>query len=224
MAEAQTREGAWALALRRPALVAAAVAALAFVSTLPNEPVLDDGWAVLDNPIVRTLDVPRALGAQYGHAAGATLQGPYRPVATLSWALQYALHGRAPLGYHLVNVLLHALATALVVLLARRVLAAAAPARAGPGALGAGLLFALHPAHVEAVAPIVARTDLLAGAGGLAALLLALGPRRPARLAAAFAALLGAMLSKETAAAVPLLYALVAALLPAAAGLEARPG
>jgi protein O-mannosyl-transferase len=253
MAEAREREGAWgrarALALRHPALVAAAVAALAFLNTLPNEPVLDDGWAVLENPVVRTLDVPRALGAQYGHAGGSTLQGPYRPLATLSWALQYALHGRAPLGYHLVNVLLHALATALVVLLARRLVAAAnaaarreGPRRAGvgprelcsrggaarpvviAGALGAGLLFALHPAHVEAVAPIVARTDLLAGAGGLAALLLALGPRSPARLAGAFAALLAAMLSKETAAAIPLLYLLVAALLPAAAGLEARPG
>jgi protein O-mannosyl-transferase len=208
----------------RPALVSAAVAALAFASTLPNQPVLDDGWAVLDNPVVRSLDVRRAFGAHYGFAGGATLQGPYRPVATITWALQYALHGRAPLGYHLGNVLLHALATALVVLLARRLIAAVAPAREGPGALAAGLLFALHPAHVEAVAPLVARTDLLAAGGSLAALLLALGPRTPARLAGAFAALLAGMLSKETAASVPLLYALAAALLPGAAGLEARPG
>lgn len=208
----------------RPALASAAVAALAFASTLGNLPVLDDGWAVLENPVVRTLDVRRAFAAHYGVAGGATLQGPYRPVATITWAVQYALHGRAPLAYHLGNVLLHALATALVVLLARRLLAAAAPARAGPGALAAGLLFALHPAHVEAVAPIVARADLLAAAGALAALLLALGPRTPARLAGAFAALLAGMLSKETAAPVPLLYALVAALLPAAAGLGARPG
>lgn len=210
--------------LAHPAALSALVASLAFASTLPNLPVLDDGWAVLDNPIVRTLDVRRAFGAHYGHAGGPTLQGPFRPLATLTWSLQYALHGRAPLGYHLVNVLLHAVATALVALLALRLLRAAAPARAGPGALGAGLLFALHPAHVEAVAPIVARTDLLAAAGGLAALLLALGPRRPARLAGAFAALLAGMLSKETAAAVPVLYALAATLLPGAAGLEARPG
>lgn len=222
----------WALALRRPAWAAALVAALAFASTLPNLPVLDDGWAVLDNPLVRTLDVARILGAPYGYAGGATLQGPWRPVATLTWALQYALHGRAPAGYHLVNVLCHALAAALVALLARRVLRAAAPSGAldGPapgeaaGALGAGLLFALHPAHVEAVAPIVARTDLLAALGGLGALLLALGGRGPLRLAAAFAALLAGMLSKETAAAVPLLYALVALLVPGAAGLPARPG
>jgi tetratricopeptide (TPR) repeat protein len=213
-----------AFALRRPAALSALVAALAFLNTLPNRPVLDDGWAVLDNPLVRTLDAGRILAAQYGHAGGATLQGPWRPVATLTWALQYAVHGRAPLGYHLVNVLLHALATALVVLLARRLLQAAVPSRAAAGALGAGLLFALHPAHVEAVAPIVGRADLLAAAFGLGALLLALGPRTPRRLSAAFAALLAGMLSKETAAAIPLLYALVAALVPDAAGLAARPG
>ena len=218
------RPRAVGLALARPGWTCALVAALAFASTLPNRPVLDDGWAVLDNPLVRTPDAGRILGAQYGHAGGATLQGPWRPVATLSWALQYAIHGRAPAGYHLVNVLLHALATALVVALARRVLVAAAPARAAAGALGAGLLFALHPAHVEAVAPIVARTDLLAGVGALGALLLALGPRSPFRLGAAFAALLAGMLSKETAAAAPLLYLLVALLAPAAAGLPARPG
>ena len=213
-----------ARAVRRPAACCALVAALAFGGTLANRPVLDDGWAVLDNPLVRTLDLGGILGAQYGHAGGRTLQGPWRPVATLGWALEYAIHGRAPLGYHLVNVLLHALATALVVLLARRVLEAASPPGAAAGALGAGILFALHPAHVEAVAPIVGRTDLLAAAGGLGALLLALGPRTPWRLAAAFAALLAGMLSKETAAAIPLLYALVAALVPRAAGLEAPPG
>ena len=211
-------------ALRHPLGGASVLAVLVFLTTLGNAPVLDDGWAVLDNPLVRTLDLGRIFGAQYGHAGGPTLQGPWRPLATLTWALQYAIHGRAPAGYHLVNVVLHALATALVVLLARRVLEAAAPSRAAAGALGAGLLFAVHPAHVEAVAPIVGRTDLLATAGGLGALLLALGPRRPARLAGAFAALLAGMLAKETAASVPLLFLAVTFTVPAAAGLRSAPG
>lgn len=223
-AVAQTLDRARALALRLPAGTAAAVAAAMFASTLPNRPVLDDGWAVLDNPLVRTLDVRRIFGAEYGYAGGSTLAGPYRPVATLTWALGYALHGRAPRGFHVVNVLLHALATALVALLARRLVAAVAPERAAAGALGAGLLFAVHPAHVEAIAPLVARADLLAAALGLAALLAALSPRPRWRLPAAFAALATAVLSKENAAAVPLLYALVALLVPAAAGLRTRPG
>ncbi|HEX9242849.1 MAG TPA: hypothetical protein VF875_10460, partial [Anaeromyxobacter sp.] len=212
--------------LRHPALLAAALAAAVFAGTLANRPVLDDGWAVLENPLVRSLDVARIFAKHSGYAGGATVAGTYRPLATLTCALQRALHGPAPLPFHVVNVLLHAAATALVVLLARRILVAAAPARAAAGALGAGLLFAVHPAHVEAIAPLVGRADLLAAALGLAALrlALALAPRPYRRIGAASALLAAAMLCKETAAAVPMLYVVVAALLPAAAGLAARPG
>src|SRR6266540_15231 len=212
------------VAARHPAKIAATLAAAVFLGTLPNQPVLDDGWAVLDNPLVRTLDVARIFAKHYGNSGSATLAGTYRPIATLTCAVQYALHGPAPIPFHAVNVLFHAATTALVVLLARRVLATIAPARAAAGALGAGMLFAVHPAHVEAIAPIVGRADLLAAALGVAALLLALSPRPRWRLAAASAALAAAVLSKEIAATVPLLYLLVALLLPAAAGLDATPG
>ncbi len=87
-------EAAGALLRRRPADSAALVAALAFLNTLPNQPVLDDGWAVLDNPLVRRLDLAQTFRAEYG-AGGATVAGVYRPIATLTWALQYALHGLA---------------------------------------------------------------------------------------------------------------------------------
>jgi len=212
------------VAARHPAKIAATLAAAVFLGTLPNQPVLDDGWAVLDNPLVRTLDVARIFAKHYGNSGSATLAGTYRPIATLTCAVQYALHGPAPIPFHAVNVLLHAATTALVVLLARRILATIAPARAAAGALGAGLLFAVHPAHVEAIAPLVGRADLLAAALGLAALLLALSPRPRWRIAAASATLAAAVLSKEIAATVPLLYLLVAFLLPAAAGLGAKPG
>lgn len=68
--------GLAAWALRRAPLVAASVAALAFLETLPHPPVLDDGWAVLDNPVVRTLDVRRAFGAQYGIERSRGRSGP----------------------------------------------------------------------------------------------------------------------------------------------------
>ena len=212
-------------ALARPMLTAALAAAGASANTLPNQPVLDDGWAVVANPLVRAFDVAGIFREQAGFAAGETLIGPYRPVATLTNALSYWLHGSAPGGYHVVNVSLHVAVTILVLVLARRVLAALVPGRASTGALGAALLFALHPVHVEAVAPLVARADLLAAAGGIGALLLALGRgERWWRLPAAVALLALAILSKETAVAVPGLYALVALAVPAAAGLPARPG
>jgi tetratricopeptide (TPR) repeat protein len=212
-------------ALARPKLTAGLAAAAAYANTLPNRPVLDDGWAVVDNPLVRTFDLAGIIREQTGFAGGETLAGPYRPVATLSNAVSYALHGSAPAGYHAVNVTLHVMVTLLVLVLARRIIEAVAPGRATAGALGAALLFALHPVHVEAVAPLVARADMLAAAGGLSALLLALGRReRWWGLPAALALLALAILSKETAAVVPGLYALVALAAPAAAGLPAGPG
>ena len=206
-------------------ILAGLAAAAAFANTLANRPVLDDGWAVVENPLVRTFDVGGMFREQLGFAAGSTLGGPYRPLAHLGNAVNYAFHGTAPGGYHAVNIALHVVTTLLVWGLARRLLPVLAPSRARAGALGAALLFALHPVHVEAVAPLVGRADLQAAAGGLGALLLALGWReRWWRLPLALLLLAAAVLSKETAAVVPGLFALVAFAVPAAAGLVAPPG
>jgi Flp pilus assembly protein TadD len=204
----------------------AIAALLPFLYTLGSAPVLDDGWAVLDNPLVQggLRNAGRILVSPYGYAGGATQAGPFRPLTTLSFAASYALHGRAPLGYHAVNLGLHAFAALLVLALARRLADRVAPEQAPHVALLAGMLFAVHPAHVEAIAPIVGRSELLAACGALGALLLALGPPRPLRLLGATALLAGAVLAKEGAVVTPLLYAIVSAAVPAAAGLEARPG
>lgn len=62
-----------------------------------------------------------------------------------------------PFGYHLVNVLMHCLATDLVVKLARHFLSSAM------SVLATGALFAVHPIHTEAVAGVVGRADIAAG-------------------------------------------------------------
>ncbi|EAA14710.5 AGAP009112-PA, partial [Anopheles gambiae str. PEST] len=81
--------------------------------------------------------------------------GSYRPLCVASFKLNYLLDGFKPFGYHLVNVLLHSLATGLVVKLARHLLPAGRS-----GVAIAGLLFAAHPIHTEAVAGVVGRADL----------------------------------------------------------------
>jgi tetratricopeptide (TPR) repeat protein len=73
---------------------------------------------------------------------GATQQ--YYPALHSAFWIEYLLWGDAPLGYHLLNVLLHATAACLLVLVLRRL--------AVPGAFLAGLIFALHPVCVETVA------------------------------------------------------------------------
>ena len=69
----------------------------------------------------------------------------YRPLTVATFRLNYMLHELEPLGYHLVNVLLHSAVCYLYVLLCGVVFSEVWPA------LIAGLLFAVHPIHTEAV-------------------------------------------------------------------------
>ena len=216
--------------LRRSWVLVALAAILPFARTLPHPPVLDDGWAVVENPLVQggLQNTTRILTSPYNYGAPGTLAGLFRPVTTLTFAANYALHGRAPGGYHLVNLLLHLAASLLVLSLARRLAEAAMPDRAPWVALVAGLLFAVHPAHVEAIAPIVGRKELLSTVFALGALLVAFSGRGAARslgrLAAAVGLLALGILSNEGVAVTPLLYAIVAFALPGAAGIGGRPG
>ena len=78
----------------------------------------------------------------------------YRPLCVLSFRLNYYLGELNPWGYHLGNVILHVIVTALFTKLSRMILRHAIPA------LVSGLLFASHPIHTEAVAGVVGRADI----------------------------------------------------------------
>ncbi|XP_017107201.2 protein O-mannosyl-transferase Tmtc2 [Drosophila bipectinata] len=83
--------------------------------------------------------------------------GSWRPLCVLSFRLNYLIGGGfAPWGFHLVNNLLHCVATGLVVQVARTLLASVW------AVLATGALFAAHPIHTEAVAGLVGRADVAA--------------------------------------------------------------
>ena len=112
----------------------------------------------------------RGLGwAQIRWAFTSVLFGHYVPLTRLTFSLNYVLGGMHPWGYHLLNVLLHAVNAALFYLVARRLLAAAVGAgREGQGhvdleasAALAALVFGVHPLRVEPVAWVTGRADLL---------------------------------------------------------------
>jgi len=69
----------------------------------------------------------------------------YRPLCVATFRLNYLLHELQPMGYHLVNVLLHGAVCYLYVQLCGVIFSVVWPA------LIAGLLFAVHPIHTEAV-------------------------------------------------------------------------
>lgn len=79
----------------------------------------------------------------------------YRPMCVLTFRLNHWLGGFDPWGYHLTNVVLHALVSAVFTKLAASVfLKSTIPT------LVAGILFAAHPIHTEAVAGVVGRADV----------------------------------------------------------------
>lgn len=80
----------------------------------------------------------------------------YRPLCVLTFRLNYLLGELNPGGFHLGNVICHALTTAVFTILCRLVL------QKDLATLTAGAVFAAHPIHTEAVAGIVGRADVLA--------------------------------------------------------------
>jgi hypothetical protein len=150
-------EGRWPVPL-----ALAVLALLAYANALANGFVLDDRGIVLDNPLVREPGTAwRAFLTPYWPAAIGG--GQYRPLGILSFVLDGAIAGPSAMWYHAVNVAWHAAATVLLWVWIRGFLAPA-------GALVAAALFAVHPVHVEAVANVVGRLELMAAAFIFAAL------------------------------------------------------
>jgi protein O-mannosyl-transferase len=153
------------LRVRLGALAVGFLVVLLYLPALRNGFVgWDDDIYVYNNPQIRSL-APSALLRAFTHVHAAS--GNWHPLTMISHAVDYAIWGLRPLGHHLTSILLHGLNAALVVLVAVRLLQARAVGRAlsRPAMLAAGvvagLLFGLHPLHVESVAWVSERKDLL---------------------------------------------------------------
>jgi len=112
--------------------------------------VLDDSKHLLENEAVRGLDA-RHLKAMFT----SRIQKVYVPLTYLSYALEYRIVQYRPFLYHLNNILLHLGVTALVFVIAGQI--GFSTAAAGVAAL----IFGIHPLHVESVAWITERKDVL---------------------------------------------------------------
>jgi protein O-mannosyl-transferase len=179
-------------------LLAAAVAAVVYAPSIAGGFVYDDGELILRNPSIRDLTAWRNI----------FFYEPARPLLTWTWALNFAVGGERPWPYHLVNVLIHAASAALLVSLFIWMAQKLERPDAEPRALLGACLFAATPMAAETVAYVASRSSALVALLGLASLRLAAGvldggPR--VRLFAAFALFGLATLTKEEAAAIPLM-------------------
>jgi Flp pilus assembly protein TadD len=185
---------------------------LAYVDTLGNAFVYDDTVLIAQNRLIKRLDslpslflsdwwkgTEEAIGrARQGSGEADGFDRRYRPLVVATYALNHAIGGLNPVGYHLVNLLLHAGVTCLLYLIG---LSLGCTRRA---AALAAAVFGVHPIHTEAVAWVAGRPELMMTAAVLAALWLAIRGYRWLSLASFVCALL----SKEQAVMFPFLLAL----------------
>lgn len=188
----------------------AIVGALCFIGTLANDFTYDDVPIIRQGTRLHNVWDFRTIWMSdwwYETNANEPVRDPnrdrlWRPLTLHTFAVNYAIHGLSTVGFHAGNVLLHAASCALVCLLARRLMGDQLVATV------AGLIFAVHPIHAEAVAGVVGRAEVLAALLILAGLV-ALAPNQGAagfrRVALSLPAFLGALFAKETAICFPAL-------------------
>ncbi len=130
----------------------------------------DDPDYVLNNVHIRSWGLEF-----FSWAFGSFSASNWHPLTWFSLAIDYSLWGFRPAGYHLTNIVLHGANTLLVFLVAHRLIVNANPLRMTVPSACSGLsdqrtvtaaavtalLFGLHPVHVESVAWISERKDVL---------------------------------------------------------------
>jgi Tfp pilus assembly protein PilF len=182
------------------------LAILPYANTLQNGFVYDDNNEVLTNPYIRSFahvgDIFSTRILAHLGARGAT--NYYRPISIFGFLICYKLFGLLPYGFHLANLLLHALIVCVLFGLTKRLL------QDQWLAFAAAAIFALHPIHTESVAWVSGVTDLELAVFYLGTFWFFLASARPqgARSELAQLGMVGsfilALLSKEQAVTLPL--------------------
>jgi len=186
------------------------VTLVSYLNCFNNKFVFDDIPLILENRTIRGIEkVPYLLGIGTGRVS-------YRPIRTISYALDYTLNkklwrgkykgddeGLNPLGYHISNLFYHIITSFLVFLIVYRLVANYKVA------FLAASLFALHPVHTDSVTYLSGRRDILFSMFYLAGFYFFIRYRQTRKLIfiiASFLAYLLSLGSKEMAVTLPAIF------------------
>lgn len=149
------------------------ISIILFSNTFRNSFIWDDEHLIVDNRYIKGLKhIPFLFTTQYWNHHHPGMKGQYRPVRTVTFALDYYLWKSNPFGYHLSNLLLHILNVILIYFLIYRLVGISKSEEGLAGrnldwfkllnpAFLTALFFAAHPIHTESVTWIKNRSDLL---------------------------------------------------------------
>jgi protein O-mannosyl-transferase len=183
-----------------------AVAAVVYLGALRNGFAYDDLVLIAGDPGIRSwAGLIERLGAPSWPSGFGDLVGAWRPLTTGMWALTWIASGGSVIAFHALAILLHVWVAGVVTVLFMELLPA------GASFVG-GLVFAVHPVHVEAVANIAGSAETLSAGLALTALVVHLRGRDSYRLGRALAVtalFAAAVLAKEGAAVLPALILLL---------------
>ncbi len=213
---ARSRAGDPAWLIRGLALLLFGFGAVAYANSLANPFVFDDIESVVENATIHHL-----------WPLGGSLVGPIqsatagRPLVNLSFAVNYAVGGLDPWGYHVWNLAIHLSAALVLFGLVRRTLqlpslSARYGAYSTPLAFVSALVWMIHPLQTEVVNYVTQRTESMMGLCYLATLYAALrasvdGPHRRRWAVAAVVVCAAGMACKESMASAPLVVVVYAA-------------
>ena len=144
-------------------LLIAFAAFAVYANSLSNEFVFDDESVVLGDPSITKLsNIPKYFTAQEGFHK--VIGRYFRPVVSSTYAIDYAIWDLKPFGFHLTNVIIHVINSLLffnLLLMMFGVDGVKTQKSKLYAVIFAGLVFAVHPIHTEAVSWVSGRTDSL---------------------------------------------------------------
>ena len=136
-------------------VLVALVSVLVFANSVQNRFAYDDVHIIQTNEAIQSMEtLPNAVVSPYWPVRYGRELGLWRPVTTGTLGLLWIGGDGDPAAFHAFNILLHAAIAVLVVLVGTQLLSL-------PAAFLAGLLFAVHPLHAEAVANAIGIGELL---------------------------------------------------------------